>query len=125
MKVTQSCPTLCDPMDCSLLASSVQRILQAEIYWSGFPFHSPGDLPDPVIEPRSLALQADSLPSEPLGKPLELDIELFNVQLALDLGGYLFYYMEIICISTGQKTTSLQVNFLCMETLINSKNEMN
>ena len=94
-------------------------------YWNGLPFPSPGDLPDPGIEPRSLALQADSLPSEPLGKPLELDIELFNVQLALDLGGYLFYYMEIICISTGQKTTSLQVNFLCMETLINSKNEMN
>ena len=37
-------------------------------YWSGLPFPSPGDLPDPVIEPRSPALQADSLPSEPPGK---------------------------------------------------------
>ena len=35
------------------------------------PFPSPGDLPDPGIEPRSLALQADSLPSEPPGKPKE------------------------------------------------------
>ena len=35
-------------------------------YWSGLPFPSPGDLPDPGIEPGSLALQADSLPSEPL-----------------------------------------------------------
>ena len=34
------------------------------------PFPSPGDLPDPGIEPRSPALQADSLPSKPLGKPL-------------------------------------------------------
>ena len=34
-------------------------------YWSGLPFPSPGDLPDPGIEPRSPALQADSLPSEP------------------------------------------------------------
>ena len=34
------------------------------------PFPSPGDLPDPEIEPGSLALQADSLPSELLGKPL-------------------------------------------------------
>ena len=36
-------------------------------YWSGLPFPSPGDLPDPGIEPRSPALQADPLPSEPLG----------------------------------------------------------
>ena len=34
-------------------------------YWSGLPFPSPGDLPDPVVEPGSPALQADSLPSEP------------------------------------------------------------
>ena len=38
--------------------------------WSGLPYPSPGDLPNPGIEPGSLALQADSLPSEPLGKPL-------------------------------------------------------
>ena len=39
-------------------------------YWSGLPFPSSGDLPDPGIDPRSLALQADSLPSEPPEKPL-------------------------------------------------------
>jgi len=38
-------------------------------YWSGLPFPSPGDLPDPGIESMSPALQADSLPSEPPGKP--------------------------------------------------------
>ena len=38
-------------------------------YWSGQPFPSPGDLPNPGIEARSLALQADSLPAEPPGKP--------------------------------------------------------
>ena len=37
-------------------------------YWSGVPFPSPGDLPDPGIEPRSATLQADTLPSEPPGK---------------------------------------------------------
>ena len=37
--------------------------------WSGLPFLSPGDLPDPGIEPGSDALQADALPSEPPGKP--------------------------------------------------------
>ena len=36
-------------------------------YWSGLPFPSPGNLPNPGIEPRSPALQADSLPSEPPG----------------------------------------------------------
>ena len=38
-------------------------------YWSGLPFPSPGDLPNPGIEPGSPALQADALPSEPPGKP--------------------------------------------------------
>ena len=38
-------------------------------YWSGLPFPSPGDLPDPGIEPRSPDLQADALTSEPPGKP--------------------------------------------------------
>ena len=37
--------------------------------WSGFPFLSPGDLPDPGIKPGSPALQADSLPTELPGKP--------------------------------------------------------
>ena len=38
-------------------------------YWSGLPFPSPGDLPDPEVKPESPALQADSLLSEPPGKP--------------------------------------------------------
>ena len=38
-------------------------------YWSGLPFTSAADLPNPGIEPGSPALQADSLPSEPPGKP--------------------------------------------------------
>jgi len=37
-------------------------------YWSGLPLPSPGDLPDPGIEPGSPTLQADALPSEPPGK---------------------------------------------------------
>ena len=38
-------------------------------YWSGLPFPSPGDLPDPGIKARSPTLQADTLTSEPPGKP--------------------------------------------------------
>ena len=67
-EVTQWCLTLCDPMDCSLSGSSVHGIFQARVLeWIAISF-SPGDLPDPGIEPGSPALQADALPSEPPGK---------------------------------------------------------
>ena len=48
--VAQSYPTLCDPMDCSPLSMRFSR----QGYWSGLPFPSPGDLPNPGIEPRLL-----------------------------------------------------------------------
>ena len=41
-------------------------------YWSGLPFPSPGDLPNPRIKPKSPALQGNALPSEPPGKPQEV-----------------------------------------------------
>ena len=49
-------------------ASLVKKFSREE-YWSGLPFVSPEDLPDPGIEPGSPALQADSLPAELPGKP--------------------------------------------------------
>ena len=62
---------LCDPMDCSLEPGRLQSMkFSRQEYWSGLPFPSPGDLPDPGIETRSPALQADALSSELLGKPL-------------------------------------------------------
>ena len=62
-EIIQSCPTLCDPTD-----YRVHGILQARILeWVAVPF--PGDLPNPGIKPRSPALQADSLPAVPRGKP--------------------------------------------------------
>ena len=67
-EVAQSCPTLCYRMDCSLPGSSVHGIFRQE-YWSGLPFPSPGDLPNPGTEPGSPTLQADALPSEPPGNP--------------------------------------------------------
>ena len=63
MKMAQLCPTLCDPMDSSLLGSSVHGISQQE-YWSGLPFPSPGHLPNPGIKLRFPSLQADSYQSE-------------------------------------------------------------
>ena len=64
-EVVQSCPTLCDPVDC--IAHQAPRSLgfSRQEYWSGLPFPSPGDLPDPGIESRSPTLQADALTSDP------------------------------------------------------------
>ena len=61
VKVAQLCPTLCNPMD-----YTVHGFLQARIIeWVAFPFSNPG------VEPRSPALQANSLPAEPQGKPFK------------------------------------------------------
>ena len=46
-------------------------------YWSGQPFPSPGDLPNPGIEPRSLALREDSLPAGPQGNPITLWAQIY------------------------------------------------
>ena len=71
MLVAQSCPALCDPMDCSPPGSSVHGISQARILeWAAMP--SSGDLPNLGIKPGSPALQADSVPPEPPGKPYTL-----------------------------------------------------
>ena len=63
--VTQSCPTLYDPMDYKPQAPLSMEFSRQE-YWSGLLFPSPGGLPDPGMKPGSPALQADSLPSERL-----------------------------------------------------------
>ena len=56
------------PVDCSMHQASLPMEFSRQEYWSGLPFPSPGDLPDPGIEPTSHAFQADALPSEPSGK---------------------------------------------------------
>ena len=68
------CLTLCDPMDCSPPGFSVHGILQAR-YWIGLPCPPPEDLPNPGIKPRSLALQANTLLSEPRGKPMNPGVD--------------------------------------------------
>ena len=65
--VTQPCPTLCNPWTVAHQASLSMEFFRQE-YWSGYPFPSPGDLPGPGIKPKSLALPADFLSSEPSGK---------------------------------------------------------
>ena len=68
IKVAQSCPTLCISMDIQSVEFSRPE------YWSGQPFPSPRDLPNPGIEPRSPALQVDSLAAEAPEKPINCGI---------------------------------------------------
>ena len=63
--ITQSCLALCYTMDKFMEFPRPQ-------YWSGWPFPSPQDLPNPGITPRSPTLQADSLPSEPQVKSKDI-----------------------------------------------------
>ena len=72
--VAQVCLTLCNTMDCSPPGSSVHGILQAKtLEWVAMP--SPRRSSHPGIKPRSLALQAGSLPSEPAGKPKNTGVD--------------------------------------------------
>ena len=62
--VTQSCQTVCDPMDLACLAPLTMGFSRKE-YWSGVPFPPPGDLPNPGIEPVSSALAGGFFIAEP------------------------------------------------------------
>ena len=68
---SQSCPSLCNPMDCSQPGASLSMGFPRQEYCSGLPSPSPGDLPDPGIEPGSPASWMDSLLTEPPGKLLD------------------------------------------------------
>ena len=74
--VSKSCLALCNPMDCSLLGSSLSMGFPRQEYWSGLPFPPPGDLSDPGIEPVSPVWQVNSLPLSHLGSPPYLDTTL-------------------------------------------------
>ena len=77
-KLLQSCLTLCMLWTVACWAPLSMGFSRQE-YWSGLPFLSLGVLPNPEIEPRSPALQADSLPSEPPRKPTEGFRQALNV----------------------------------------------
>ena len=95
MKVTQSYPALCNPMDYTVLG-----ILQAQILeW--VPFPSPGDLPNSGTEPRSPTLQVDCLPAEPPGKPKNIGVGILSllqqIFLTQELNWGLLHCRKILC----------------------------
>ena len=70
----QLCPTLCYSMDCTHQAPLLMGFCRQE-HWSGLPFPSLGDLPNPGIKPRSPALAGGFFCAEPAGKPLYFIID--------------------------------------------------
>ena len=68
-------------------------------YWSGLPFPSPGDLPNPGNEPGSPTLKADSLPSEPRGKPLSLLSKIINDVSAASVFSFEFTFLFHLLLS--------------------------
>ena len=85
--VAQLCPTLCDPhgghmslVDRGVHQAPLSMKFSRQEYWGGLLFPSLEDLPNLVIETRSSALLADSLPSEPPVKPLNLHSNEFIVR---------------------------------------------
>ena len=87
-------------MNCSLPGSSVHGILQARVLeWVAIPFCR--DLPNPGIKPGSRALQGDSLPSEPPGKPssvLLMNFSMVSAQLLMDLIQGCFFLLMVFFI---------------------------
>ena len=85
----QLCPTLCEPMDCSLLRLLCPWDFSKQESWSGLPFPSSGDLPDAGFEPVSPTLQVNSLPlSHQVGYLLSIDhIHLFTECIELIIIG--------------------------------------
>ena len=107
MKVAQSCPTLCDPMD-----YTVHGILQVRILeWVAFPFSR--GLSNPGIEPRTPALQADSLPAQPQGKPKNTGVgrlSLFQwIFLTQELNQGLLHCRQILYQLSYQRSLTLTI----------------
>ena len=76
-EVAQSCPTFCDPMDCSLPGSSLHGILQARVLeWVAISISRGSSWPG--VKPRSPTFQADALTSEPPGKLSTEELMLLN-----------------------------------------------
>ena len=84
-------------------------------YWSGLPFPSPGDLPDPGMEPGSPALQAGSLLSEPAGKPC---LQFMHIYLKLPLPSLLILSLFSI---TQIFVCSLTHSIICTGLLLHAK----
>ena len=96
---------MCAVLSHSVVSDSLQRYgmkparllcpwgFSRQQYWSGLPCPPPGDLPNPEVKPRSPALQADSLLTEPPGKPKE------NEQMQIPFAFFFFFNIYLVTLS--------------------------
>ena len=75
MLVALSYSSLCDHMDCIANQALLSVEFSRQEYWTGYPFPLSGDLPSPGINPGSLALKVNSLPSEPLEVHMKVKVK--------------------------------------------------
>ena len=102
--VVRLCPSLCNPLDYSTAAFSVHGISQAQsLEWLSLP--SPGDLPDPRIQPTSPALAGRFFTTELPGKPLHQVVETTPL---LELGGS---YLLILTTNRVRKKQGCVIEF--------------
>ena len=96
-------------MDCIPLSMELSR----PEYWSAYPFPPPGDHPNPGIRPRSLALQVDSFPPEPWGKPKNTGVGslslLQGIFLTQEFNQDLRHCRQILYQLSHQGSTSLYI----------------
>ena len=108
--VAQSCPTLWNPLECIALQAPLSMEFSRQECWSGLPFPSPGDLPDPGIEPASPALAGDGFfTTVPPGNPGLLvrdyiftgGLHSFHAHLSFTLTlelSYIYCLMAFLCL---------------------------
>ena len=111
--VAQSlCPILCDPVDCSLLGSTVHGVFQAR-YWIGFPFPPPGNLPNSEIEtasPASPALADRCFTTESPGKPcVNPWLTNYSTSKLFNTSGNIYYSHNYQCLNLNSTSLVAQL----------------
>ena len=101
--VTQLCPTLVTQLSIVFQAPLSMGFPRQES-WSGLPFPSPGDLPDPGIDPMSLALQDDSLPLSSREAILAVACQIYQNEVLLDcvkiMASFVFFFLPSFLFSS-------------------------
>ena len=111
--VAKSCPTLPTPWIVTCQSPQSMGFSKQE-YWSGLPFPSPGDLPNPRIKPVSPALQADSLRIEPWGKTISF-LQCLNftsltvLMLVFQRIIIIFFFLVFICLTALSLSSSHRI----------------
>ena len=107
----QSCPTLFETPWTVAFQAPLSMGSTRQEYWSGLPFPSPGDFPNPMIKPGSPALLADFSPSEPPGQTIYANQVIIMYILILQ-SAYRVLYVNYISIKLNRKKIFLSSKYV-------------